>query len=74
MLDEADRLLDDSFGSEMESILGAVNEKRQTLLFSATMTQNLRTLRELSMDDAFCYDAGGAGYVICRRIMMQYQS
>jgi superfamily II DNA/RNA helicase len=63
VLDEADRLLDDSFGSEMECILGAVSEKRQTLLFSATMTQNLRTLRDLSMEDAFCFDAGGARYV-----------
>ena len=65
VLDEADRLLDDSFGSEMECILGAVSEKRQTLLFSATMTQNLRTLRDLSMEDAFCFDAGGARYVVC---------
>lgn len=70
MLDEADRLLDDSFGSEMECILGAVSEKRQTLLFSATMTQNLRTLRDLSMEDAFCFDAGGARCVACLNVAM----
>ncbi len=70
MLDEADRLLDDSFGSEMECILGAVSEKRQTLLFSATMTQNLRTLRDLSMEDAFCFDAGGARYVACLNVVV----
>ena len=74
VLDEADRLLDDSFGSEMECILGAVNEKRQTLLFSATMTQNLRTLRELSMEDAFCYDTGGAGgeWAIVEHLKQEY--
>ena len=70
VLDEADRLLDDSFGSEMECILGAVSEKRQTLLFSATMTQNLRTLRDLSMEDAFCFDAGGARYVACLNVVV----
>ena len=75
VLDEADRLLDDSFGSEMECILGAVGHKRQTLLFSATMTRNLRTLRELSMENAFCFEAAsgsGGEWAIVEQLKQEY--
>lgn len=45
VLDEADRLLDVGFEKEMGGILKRLPQKRQTLLFSATMTQNLRQLQ-----------------------------
>jgi superfamily II DNA/RNA helicase len=40
VLDEADRLLDPTFEEPLRSILAALpSDDRQTLLFSATMTQ-----------------------------------
>lgn len=44
ILDEADRMLDMGFIDEMESILRAVPENRQTLFFSATMNRNVEGL------------------------------
>ncbi|MDF1815059.1 MAG: DEAD/DEAH box helicase [Verrucomicrobiales bacterium] len=44
ILDEADRMLDMGFFDEMQSILRAVPEERQTLFFSATMNRNVEGL------------------------------
>lgn len=47
VMDEADRLLDDTFAPQLRSVLSALPTKRQTLLFSATMTQNLLQLQKV---------------------------
>ncbi|KAL2653879.1 hypothetical protein R1flu_022007 [Riccia fluitans] len=57
VLDEADRLLEVGFEEEMRTILQIMPSNRQTLLFSATMTGNLKALHELSSDKAFFYEA-----------------
>jgi ATP-dependent RNA helicase DDX49/DBP8 len=44
VLDEADRLLDNTFTQDLETILGNLPSKRQTLLFSATMTEEIENL------------------------------
>jgi len=44
VLDEADRMLDMGFQDELSRIIKAVPEKRQTLLFSATMPPRIRQL------------------------------
>ena len=52
VLDEADRILDMGFQSEMEQILSALSpslDSRQTLLFSATLINSVRRLGSLSL-------------------------
>lgn len=57
VLDEADRVLDVGFQEELRVIFECLPKKRQTLLFSATMTSNLQTLLELSANKAYFYEA-----------------
>ncbi|KAG3073447.1 putative ATP-dependent RNA helicase [Phytophthora idaei] len=58
VLDEADRLLDVSFAKDLSFIFDKLPTKRQTLLFSATMTANLDRLEQTSLsDNAFRFDA-----------------
>eukprot|EP00611_Tribonema_gayanum_P023876 TRINITY_DN5113_c1_g1_i1.p1 TRINITY_DN5113_c1_g1~~TRINITY_DN5113_c1_g1_i1.p1 ORF type:complete len:509 (+),score=170.88 TRINITY_DN5113_c1_g1_i1:42-1529(+) len=56
VLDEADRLLSMGFQSEIRVVMAAVPSARQTLLFSATMTDNLAQLESLAMTDPVKYD------------------
>ena len=44
VLDEADKMLDMGFVDDMKTILWAMPEERQTLLFSATMPQSIMDL------------------------------
>ncbi|XP_069138526.1 probable ATP-dependent RNA helicase DDX49 [Argopecten irradians] len=53
VLDEADRLIEDDFGEQLEVIFKVVPKKRQTLLFSATMTKTLESLQEIGMNKPF---------------------
>lgn len=45
VLDEADRLLTDTFADDLKIILDALPKKRQTLLFSATITNSIEQLQ-----------------------------
>jgi len=56
VLDEADRLLDPSFSDDLQVIFDNVPSKRQTLLFSATLTDTLQELRELSCNEPFYHE------------------
>lgn len=47
VLDEADRMLSTEFAESLATILATLPEKRQTFLFSATLTQNIKQLLAL---------------------------
>ncbi|KAL3866580.1 hypothetical protein ACJMK2_043868 [Sinanodonta woodiana] len=53
VLDEADRLIEDDFGAQLETIFKVLPKKRQTLLFSATMTKTLQELQEVALTRPF---------------------
>ncbi|KAG9014697.1 nucleolar DEAD-box protein required for synthesis of 60S ribosomal subunit [Tulasnella sp. JGI-2019a] len=50
VLDEADRMLSDGFADELKEIIDACPKSRQTMLFSATMTDDVDSLVRLSMN------------------------
>ncbi|KAG8689904.1 nucleolar DEAD-box protein required for synthesis of 60S ribosomal subunit [Ceratobasidium sp. 394] len=49
VLDEADRMLSDGFADELKEIVQSCPAGRQTMLFSATMTDDVETLIRLSL-------------------------
>lgn len=61
VLDEADRLLDGGFASELETILNSLRKSRQTLLFSATYTTNLKAVESLGMGNSVFHFEAGSG-------------
>ncbi|XP_013785487.1 probable ATP-dependent RNA helicase DDX49 [Limulus polyphemus] len=60
VLDEADRLLEGHFNEQLKTIFEALPKKRQTLLFSATMTQTLEELRNIAMTNPYFWSAPAA--------------
>ncbi|XP_033821166.1 probable ATP-dependent RNA helicase DDX49, partial [Periophthalmus magnuspinnatus] len=60
ILDEADRLLEQGctdFTSDLEVVLGALPSKRQTLLFSATLTETLEQLQSVALNKPFFWES-----------------
>ncbi|KAI9563095.1 hypothetical protein GHT06_010552 [Daphnia sinensis] len=57
VMDEADRLLEGNFDEQLQTIFQALPEKRQTLLFSATITDTLTKLRECALNNPFMWSA-----------------
>lgn len=51
VLDEADRMLDMGFVNDVKKVCEAVPDKRQTLLFSATMPDNVQSLADGLLSD-----------------------
>lgn len=69
VMDEADRLLEASFEPDLRAILTKLPAKRQTLLFSATMTKNLVALQKAVLPDAYHFQvrtccAAGMAHVL----------
>ncbi|XP_039984035.1 probable ATP-dependent RNA helicase DDX49 isoform X1 [Xiphias gladius] len=60
ILDEADRLLEQGctdFTKDLEVILKILPAKRQTLLFSATLTETLQELKKIAMNKPFFWES-----------------
>jgi superfamily II DNA/RNA helicase len=53
VLDEADRMLDMGFYEDIKRIISYLPEKRQTLMFSATMPSKIRELARQALKDPF---------------------
>ncbi|PXF47583.1 ATP-dependent RNA helicase dbp4 [Gracilariopsis chorda] len=49
VLDEADRILDMGFAKTLDAIVANLPKERQTMLFSATQTKNVKSLARLSL-------------------------
>ncbi len=50
VLDEADRMLEDGFADELNEILATIPKSRQTMLFSATMTDKVDKLIRVGLN------------------------
>uniref|UniRef100_A0AAX7SDT4 RNA helicase n=1 Tax=Astatotilapia calliptera TaxID=8154 RepID=A0AAX7SDT4_ASTCA len=60
ILDEADRLLEQGctdFTKDLEVILEILPAKRQTMLFSATLTDTLQELKSIAMNEPFFWES-----------------
>uniref|UniRef100_A0AAQ6AEL2 RNA helicase n=1 Tax=Amphiprion ocellaris TaxID=80972 RepID=A0AAQ6AEL2_AMPOC len=60
IMDEADRLLEQGctdFTKDLEVIMGILPAKRQTLLFSATLTDTLQELKSIAMNKPFFWES-----------------
>ena len=53
VMDEADRLLDPSFHPDLETVFSSMPAKRQTLIFSATLTDTLKELKAITNNNCF---------------------
>lgn len=60
VLDEADRLLDAGFADETRRVLALLPRQRQTLLFSATLTDAVRALAQRVQRDALLLQVDAA--------------
>lgn len=64
ILDEADRMLDIGFKQDIDRILSMVDERRQVLLFSATIDQRIKSITREYMHNPELIEIGPVGKAV----------
>jgi len=64
VLDEADRLLEETFESELRYLINSLPSRRQTLMFSATITPSVTAVQTLSNIKAAYFEESGKSKVV----------
>lgn len=59
VLDEADRMLEGQYNDQLKPIFQCLPQKRQTLLLSATITNNINQLHKISVRKPFFFEDKG---------------
>ncbi|GJQ15789.1 hypothetical protein GpartN1_g7580.t1 [Galdieria partita] len=72
VLDEADRLLEDSFASSLSTILDVLPVNRQTLVYSATMNDKIELLSKSCYRECFIYTSSFSKYSQVRELEQFY--
>ncbi|XP_033210571.1 probable ATP-dependent RNA helicase DDX49 [Belonocnema kinseyi] len=73
VLDEADRLLSGQFDEQLRTIFNALPKKRQNLLFSATMTDTLEKVKQMTSNEVFLYECqDDAGVATVKELKQHY--
>jgi ATP-dependent RNA helicase DDX47/RRP3 len=72
VLDEADRLLNMDFEKEINDILRIMPKKRNTFLFSATMTQKVAKLQRASLSNPVKVSVSSSKYQTVQTLVQNY--
>eukprot|EP00871_Galdieria_phlegrea_P002725 jgi/Galph1/3453/GphlegSOOS_G2101.1 len=72
VLDEADRLLEESFAPSLSAILDVLPTNRQTLVYSATMNEKIEQLSKISFRQVFIYRSSFSKYAQVKELEQYY--
>jgi len=71
VIDEADKMLNLGFKDEMDKILALLPQKRQNLLYSATLSEDLESLKSLLLNNPDVLDTEGNEQVDAENVLIK---